>query len=152
MTTTQRKDPLPLFCFKLELNVGTFKAGELFFKSVTGLKFETEVVDYKQGGVNDSTHKLVGATKWPNLVFKKGFTGSSEMLQWRDDWLRSAGTKTRAEGFIIAVTTDFTPKMKWKFTRGWPCKWEGPDFDASKNEVAIESLEIAHEGLEFIQV
>lgn len=150
MTTTERYDPLPVFCFKLTLDLPSgHKFGEMFFKSVSGLKIETEVVDYKEGGINDSTHKLVGATKWPNLVFKRGFTGSPELLQWRDSWLRSAGTKSRLSGTIIAVTTNFTEKMTWTFNRGWPCKWEGPDFDASKNEVAIESLEIAHEGLTF---
>src|SRR5258705_12710606 len=91
-----RKDPLPVFCFKVTISNASGISGDLFFKSVTGLKSETEVVDYKEGGINDSTRRLVGAVKWPNVVLKKGFTGDVELADWREQWLRSAGTKSPA--------------------------------------------------------
>jgi phage tail-like protein len=146
MATTTRKDPLPVFCFKVQLDNLTDNA-EGFFKSVSGLKFETEVVPVSAGGANDTTFQLPGATKWSNLVFKQGFTSSSALMIWRQQWLQ--GTMSRTDGTIIQLDTALKVAAKWKFKRGWPCKWEMSEFDASKSELAIETLEIAHEGLIF---
>lgn len=149
--TTQRRDPLPVFCFRVELKIPDHDPAVAFFKSVSGLKYEAEVVDYRQGGVNVSTSRLVGAVKWPNLVLKRGFSKSYELLAWRESWLndsKSAKLK-RASGSIIQLSSDLKDVCRWKFTRAWPCKWEGPEYDGSKSELAIETLEIAHEGLEF---
>jgi phage tail-like protein len=141
-----RKDPLPVFCFKVTLDIIGGKEGEAFFKSVAGLKYETEVVPVREGGANDTTFQLVGATKWSNLIFKQGFTGSSALLAWREEWMN--GTMQRAGGTIVQLNTALQPVATWKFHRGWPAKWEISELDASKSELAIETLEIAHEGLE----
>jgi phage tail-like protein len=143
-----RKDPLPVFCFKVELNLAGGSGGEAFFKSVSGLRYETEVVPVPEGGVNDTTFQLPGTTKWSNIVLKQGFTGSSDLLKWRQNWLQ--GNMTRIPtGRIIQLDTSMTVKATWTFYRGWPCKWEIGEFDASKSELAIETLEIAHEGISF---
>jgi phage tail-like protein len=146
MATTTRKDPLPVFCFRVQLDNLTDNA-DGFFKSVSGLKFETEVVPVSAGGANDTTFQLPGATKWSNLVFKQGFTNSSALMTWRQQWLQ--GQMTRTDGTILQLDTALKVAAKWKFKRGWPCKWEISEFDASKSELAIETLEIAHEGLIF---
>jgi phage tail-like protein len=147
MATTTRKDPLPVFCFKVELNLGGGGPAAAFFKSVSGLRFETEVVPVREGGVNDTTWQLVGATKWSNLVLKQGFTAASELIKWRQQWLQ--GTMHRVEGTITQLDTAMKNAASWKFSRGWPCKWDIGEFDASKSELAIETLEIAHEGITF---
>jgi phage tail-like protein len=147
VSAADRRDPLPVFCFKVEISVGG-DTGEAFFKSVSGLKYETEVVPVKEGGVNDTTYNLVGSTKWSNIVLKQGFTGNSGLLTWRTQWLN--GTFTRIEtGKIIQLNTALDPVAEWTFYRGWPAKWEISEFDASKSELAIETLEIAHEGLTY---
>src|SRR5689334_18762614 len=135
-----RNDPIPAFCFKVTIGIDGCDAGQAFFKSVAGIKMETEVVEFRAGGVNDSTYKLVGATKWSNIVLKRGFTASQELLDWRKAWLDPNGDKTRATVTIQAVDTKFQDidGACWTFVDGWPCKWEISDFDASKNEVAIE--------------
>jgi phage tail-like protein len=145
-----RFDPLPAFCFQVTLDLPKGNV-ELFFKSVGGLKVETEVVDYRSGGVNDSTFKLLGATKWNNLVLKKGFVGKDkkELLDWRMSWLDRKAALVRAKGRIIQLDTKLGVKGTWSFVEGWPVKWELSELDASKNEVAIETLEIAHHGLTF---
>lgn len=142
-----RKDPLPAFCFKVTITIKGCDAGEAYFKSVSGLSMETEVTDYRAGGVNHSTYKLVGATKWKNLVLKRGFTASPELLDWRTAWLKPSGEKTRATITIEQLDTQLQTKHTWTFHDGWPCKWELSELDAAKNEVAIETLEIAHHGL-----
>ena len=145
----KRKDPLPVFCFKVELRLQGSSGGEAFFKSVSGLNYETEVVPVKEGGVNDTTFQLVGSTKWSNIVLKQGFTGSSDLLRFREDWLTGKSMSRIPAGKIIMLDTAMKAKASWTFYRGWPCKWQMADLDATKSELAIETLEIAHEGLEF---
>ena len=148
VSPADRKDPLPVFCFKVQLNLAGGDTGEAFFKSVGGLKYETEIVPVKEGGVNNTTFNLVGSTKWSNIVLKQGYTGNSALLKWREEWL--GGTYNRiSTGKIIQLNTRLDPIATWTFYRGWPAKWEISEFDASKSELAIETLEIAHEGLEF---
>lgn len=141
-----RKDPLPVFCFKVQWDLG----GEAFFKAVSGLTYETEVVPVKEGGVNDTTFQLPGAMKWANIVLKQGFTHSSHLIKWREEW--TTGKFRRLSGTIIQLDTALKAKARWKFHRGWPTKWSMAEFDASKTELAIETLEIAHEGLTYTKV
>jgi phage tail-like protein len=135
-----RRDPLPVFCFAID--IAGMKA---FFKSVSGLKYETESIPVREGGVNDTTFMLVGATKWSPIVLKNGFTQGSDLLKWRQEWM--SGTMVRRGGVITQFNTARQPMQKWEFVRGWPTKWEIAEFDASKSELAIETLEITHEGL-----
>ena len=148
MSAGTRKDPLPVFCFKVDLNLGGGGGAAAFFKSVTGLKYETETSDVKEGGVNGTTWKLVGATKWSNIVLKRGFTSDSELLSWRDGWM-SGQKMTRVRGTITQLNSKLESVAEWSFEGGWPTKWELSELDASKNEVAIETLEIAHHGLTY---
>ena len=148
MSTAARKDPLPVFCFHVQLpGIGA----EAFFKSVSGLQYEAEVVPVREGGQNLTTFQLPGGVKWSNIVLKMGFTkdsASSGMLKWRKEWTAPRGGK-RIDGTITQLNTALQPKASWTFKRGWPVKWEISEFDAAKNELAIETLEIAHEGLIF---
>jgi phage tail-like protein len=143
--------PLPGFAFKVVLeNVpGLEGNAELYFKSVGGLKYETETVPVVAGGTNFTTYNLVGATKWSNIVLKRGFIKGSSLLALRNSWIYSP-TKQRISGTIVQFDTQMLTQMvSWKFMRGWPAKWEISDFDASKSEMTIETLEIAHDGLMF---
>jgi phage tail-like protein len=162
MSAATRRDPLPVFCFKVQISIEGHKKAEAYFKSVSGLKYESEVVDYKEGGLNTTTHRLVGPIKWPNLVLKHGFTGTGpdaySLLNWRIAWLddkplpMGGQPLKRAHGAIIQLRHDLTEVCQWTFRDGWPCKWEGPEYDGGKNELAIETLEIAHHGLEFTKL
>ena len=146
-SSVTRRDPLPSFCFKVVFQgVGSESDAEAFFRSVSGLKFETEVLDVRAGGVNDSTFRLPGATKWNNITLKRGFSGSSGFMQWRQEWL--SGTCTRASGSIQQLDTQLNVITTWSFQEAWPVKWDGADFDAEKSDAAIETLELAHEGIE----
>ncbi len=142
------KRPLPVFFFKVHFD--SVGVNDIFFKSVSGLRIETEVVDVRAGGVNNSTFRLPGATKWSNLVFKQGFAKDSSLLTWRDEWIQSRGRRTT--GNIQLCDTAGTLKAKWSFVDGWPCKWEISEFDAGKTELAIETLEIVHHGLSIVKV
>jgi phage tail-like protein len=145
----ERNDPLAAFCFSLQIADVVPDDKKAFFKSVSGLKNETEVVPFREGGLNTHTHQLVGPTKWPNLVLKRGFAkGGYELLQWRQQWV-TEGKLKRKQGKVVQYNSAMEAVCHWRFVDGWPCKWEGPDYDAAKTELAIETLEIAHSGLFF---
>lgn len=148
MATTDRRDPLPVFCFLVRIT-GLQDSVESYFKSASGLRYETEVIPVRAGGANDTTFNLVGGMKWSPLVLKQGFTSSSALLKWREKWT-SGAEMTRCSGSIVQLDTALKPQAQWDFVRGWPSKWEMGEFDASKNELAIETLEISHEGLKSV--
>ena len=140
-----RNDPLPVFCFKVTLST---IGAEAFFKSVGGLKYEMETIPVREGGQNMTTFQLIGAAKWSNIVLKRGFTKDSRLIAWREEWL--AGTGQRAPtGTIVLLDTALKPQAEWTFHRAFPVKWEISEFDASKSELAIETLELAHEGISY---
>jgi len=141
-----RKEPLPVFCFKVEISGID---GPSFFKSVSGLKYELETIPVREGGNNYTTYQLVGAAKWSNLILKMGYTHASStagLLKWRDGWLKP-GQGQRRSGTITMLNTALEEQTKWTWSRGLPVKWEISELDASKSELAIETIEIAHEGL-----
>jgi phage tail-like protein len=144
--TGVRNDPLTAFLFGVKISDLTLDHadGTAFFKSVSGLKVEVEVTDYSEGGVTAFTRKVIGVAKWGNLVLKQGFTGDSKLWDWR-------ANPKRVDGTIYAIGPDLKTICRWEFKQGYPVKWEGPDYDASKSDLAIESIEIAHEGLEMFQ-
>jgi phage tail-like protein len=138
-----RNDPLTTFLFGLKIaDLGVdYNDGTAFFRSIGGLKTDTEVTDYQEGGVTAFTRKVIGVTKWSNIVLKQGFTGDRKLWAWRDN-------PRRVNGTIYQLGAELKAICRWEFRNGYPVKWEGPDFDATKNELAIETIEIAHEGLE----
>jgi phage tail-like protein len=141
--------PLPGFAFHVNLyQVGSLETNaHMYFKSVSGLKFETETMPVQAGGSNDRTFNLVGATKWANIVLKRGFAkGGNALLQLRNDWMFRP-TKQRIGGKITQLDTNLQVVTSWTFHRGWPVKWELSDLDASKSEISVETIEIAHDGL-----
>jgi phage tail-like protein len=120
------------------------------FREVGGLDTETEVIEHRvtgKGG-NIVVHKVPGALKWPNLVLKRGITDDRRLHDWRKKIEDGLVEANRKNGTITLYAPDGKVVAKYIFKKGWPCKFKGPGLDASKNELAIEELEIAHEGLE----
>lgn len=113
---------------------------------MSGLESETAVIEYREGGVNTTVHKLPGLTKYANIVLKRGLTRDLSLWNWRKAVVN--GKTDRRSGSIILLDETGNQVLRWHFEAGWPVKWEGPAFNAAANEVAIETLEIAHEGLE----
>ena len=77
---------------------------------------------------------------------KRGITKDLELWNWRKTVLN--GATVRKEGSITLLNESRQPVLRWNFRAGWPIKWEGPSINATENEISIETLEIAHEGLE----
>ncbi|MEP6694976.1 MAG: phage tail protein [Chloroflexota bacterium] len=119
-----------------------------FFRSVSGLKVEVDVVEVREGGENGAPHKIPGRVKYPNLVLKQGFTGPSELQKWA--FRIASGQFEHKNATIVIYDQKRVEVARYTLTNAWPAKWEGPDFDAGSNEVAIETIEIAHEGLRLV--
>ncbi len=143
MPKASRNDPYLRFNFLVEID----GIPPVAFKSVSGLDSETEVVEYRTGNMSGpSSLKLPSLHKFSNITLKRGMTRDLSLWQWYKTVLE--GQTDRRNGVIMLLDESLRPVLRWEFRDGWICKWEGPDLDASANEVAIESIEITHEGLE----
>ena len=139
--TGGRHDPYTSFNFLVEID-GVTVAG---FSECSGISTETDVVEYRDGDDDITVFKLPGLKKFTNIVLKRGFTQEKELWEWRKGVMD--GKTTRANGSIVALDEARQEALRWNFSEGWPSKWEGPTFNASNNEVAIETLEIACESI-----
>lgn len=141
-------DPFCAFHWKLEVSGLTF--GHFF--EVTGLEVQTEVVKYREGGRNENEHHLMGQTTYSNVVFKHGLTDNTTLSDWKakvDSMFGRMGA--RKDGSIILLDQATNELARWNFKRGWPCKWQGPTLTGFNTLITIETLEIAHEGLERVK-
>ncbi len=137
-----QKNPYLTFRFLVEIQ-GLVAAG---FSEVSGLSAETDFDSVEEGGVNEYVHKLPGRTKYPNLVLKRGLVDSTALWNWYHDVV--TGKITRRSGAIILLDSVGDEKWRWNFKDAYPVKWIGPELKADANTVAVETLELAHNGLE----
>ena len=136
-----RRAPFKSFSFLVEIDGVTAAA----FRMVSGLAAEAEVIEYRELGGPRSI-KLPGRLRYPNVTLRRGLTTSRELWDWWET-VRD-GTLQRRTVLIALLDDSGQPVLRWTLREAWPVKWELSELDASKNEVAIESLELAHEGLE----
>ena len=143
MATLTRKDHQAIGFFRVEID----SIDGASFRKCSGLKSETEVFEYQEGGDNETVRKLIGPTKASNVVLTKGFISDPALFEWRDE-LASSGNKkiARRNGAIVAIAADGqTEVARWNFQKAWPVRWEMSEFDASSGQAACETLEIAVE-------
>lgn len=147
MATGDRVDPYRNYNFLVEID-GITQAG--FQECSGGLSSEMDVTEYREGGYSlehgATVHKLPGMTKYSNISLKWGLTDSRELYDWHRNAVK--GAIERKNGSIILMDTEGNEAVRWNFFNGWPSKWQGSDFNAKSSDVAIETLEIAHEGIE----
>jgi phage tail-like protein len=145
-TGSRPDDPLRGFKFKVQID-GITRAG---FREVSGLDAGTDPVDYREGD-EIVIRKLAGLQKFSNLTLKRGITNDQDIWKWRTMVMDGKIKDARKNGQIIAMDDEGKEAAEWTFTNGWPAKWTGPTFNATANEVAIDTLEIAHEGLKRVK-
>ncbi|HWO62786.1 MAG TPA: phage tail protein [Umezawaea sp.] len=116
------------------------------FQEVTGLGGSLEVVNYAEGGRNDSVHQLPLRNTWNRITLKRGVVRDRVLWSWYLTGLADS-LGARRDGAVILLGNEGLPAMAWAFHGGLAAKWSGPDLHGEQNAVAIESLEIAHEGL-----
>lgn len=134
--------PLPGYHFQVEWG-GT----RLGFTEVSGLDIEIQVIEYREGSSPQyAAMKMPGIPKYANITLKRGIVaGDNEFFNWLKTI--SLNQAERRDLTISLLNENHEPAMVWKAKNAFPVKLEGPGLIATGNEVAIESLEVAHEGL-----
>lgn len=142
--------PLPKFHFQLDWG-GT----RIGFTEVSGLDFETEVIEYREGSSPTyNKTKMPGLTKFSNVTLKRGtFLGDFEFFeQWKKTQLFQEGKeKFRRDVTIRLLDEEHQPVISWTLSKAWPSKIQSSDLKADANEVAIETMELVHEGLSIVE-
>jgi phage tail-like protein len=142
-----RDDPYPAYNFEVVVTGITDDGRSVkgSFSEVSGMEAEVDVIEYRNGSEGNTVRKLPGLDKFGNITLKRGIIG--DLALW--NWMVSAmqGNVQRATVTIILLDEQHNEVMRWNFRRAWPCKWTGPALNAKSNVIAIESLEICHEGM-----
>lgn len=142
--------PIPKFHFQVEWGPNL----RMGFTEVSGLDFETEVIEYREG-TNKTYNKTKqpGLTKYADITLKRGtFEGDFDFFkQWKETYFFQEGNRTgsrfRRDITIKLLNENHEPIITWQVLNAWPSKVQSTDLKADANEVAIETMTIVHEGL-----
>lgn len=135
--------PLPKFHFRVE-----WAGANIGFTEVSGLDKSLDVIEYRDGA-SPEYHKIKmpGMQKFSNITLKRGtFKGDNDFYKWMKTV--SLNTIERRDITISLLNENHEPVINWLVKNAWPVKVQSTDLKADGNEVAIETLELAHEGLE----
>lgn len=145
MAMTEFNQPYRNFRFQVEID--GLEAGG--FSEVTGMDKSVDIVEYREGDDVTTPRKLPGLTKYSNITLKWGNSDSMVLFEW----ILGVSDGSAVERKTITITSineAGEPCTSWRLINAWPTKYVAPDFNGLGTEVAIESLEICHEGLERI--
>ena len=138
----QRDNPYPNHNFAVDIGTGD----AIGFSDVDLPSGEIAVIEYREGTDRTSVRKLPGLVKSTNATFKRGITGNLELFEW---WRTARdGQLLRRNVTITLLDEQHQPVLRWLLRDAWPVKLEFRPLNAQANEVAIETLELAHEGFE----
>ena len=141
---TGRNNPFTTGNFLVEIQGITATS----FSEVSGLETSIDVVEYRAGDARLNTEqKLPGLYKASDVTLKRGLTQDTSLWNWINSAM--AGNVFRTPVAIILLDQADNPVLIWKLRNAWPCKWEITEYDASKSELSIETLELAHDGIDF---
>jgi phage tail-like protein len=137
--TGQRVDPFLNFNFRVEIAGLQIAA----FQECSGLESAIDVIEHREGG--GPIRKLPGNAKFTNIVLRRGITVDRELYDLHVRCID--GRIERKSGSIILMDRADQEVARWNFEQAWPARWVGPSLTAEGNDVAIETLELAHEGI-----
>lgn len=141
--TAGRTAPFTIGNFVVE--IGGIPAAS--FTEVSGLEVSIDVVDYRSGDSKlNTSQKLSGIYKVSDVTLKRGLTQDLSLWNWINN--ATAGNVTRTNVVIRLLDQSDNPVLVWTLRNAWPCKWSGPVLSAGSSDVAIETLELCHEGLQ----
>ena len=133
----------PYAKFRYKVEIDGLEAGG--FSEASGFDASIDVIEYREGDMVQTPMKLPGLKKYGNITLKQGVADSMVMYEWM-----IAGVEGEVERKTITITIldeTETATASWQVINAWPAKYTAPDFNALTSEVAIESREIAHEGM-----
>jgi phage tail-like protein len=142
-----RKDPLRNFRFRVEIG-GIAVAG---FSEVVIGPTTTEAIDYREGTDPPHVRKLSGLTKFANITLKRGLTDSLDLYHWYKQVIAGQLATSRRQVAIVIADEAGADHSRFVVSEAWPVKYEPSELNAKGNEVIIETLELANEGIERVQ-
>jgi phage tail-like protein len=143
MPQQQRNDPYRNFNFRVEID-GLQVAG---FSEARLPEGRIQAVAYREGTDSTSAARLLpGRVEHGPVVLRRGLTGDPALFRWWNDVVQ--GNVARRDVSIVLMDEQRRDVARWLIRSAWPTKWTGPDLRGLGNEVAIEELELAHEGIE----
>ncbi|HEY1985479.1 MAG TPA: phage tail protein [Terracidiphilus sp.] len=135
----------PYTCGNFRVEIDGIAASS--FSEVSGLEASIDVVEYRAGDAKlNAEQKLPGLHKYNNITLKRGLTQDTSLWNWINSAM--SGVLNRANVAIILLDQADNPVLTWRVRNAWPCKWSGPVLSAQCSEVAIETLELTHEGID----
>jgi phage tail-like protein len=134
----------PVSAFHFQVEWGGTRIG---FTEVSGLTVELQSIDYREGSaLEHQVTKMPGIPQYSNITLKRGvYRSDNEFFQWLNTV--KMNNIERRDITISLLNEEHEPVMVWKVKDAWPCKVEGPSLNSTGNEVAVESIELCHEGL-----
>ena len=115
------------------------------FSECQGVEGSMKVEDYLEGGNNGTVLKFPGRISWTNVILKRGVATNTSLWDWFYKYAQGRGK--RRDGVIVLLSNMMLPNNIWYFRNGLPMKYSGPQLNATQSVVAIEAIEIAHEGI-----
>jgi phage tail-like protein len=134
----------PATAFKFWVEIENIVVAE--FKECSGLRMERDYEKIEEGGANDRLTFLPGRNKYSNIVLKYGIDHDQSLWNWYQEGIYDGRVK-RISFSILVRNTEGDIQRRWNVLKGFPVKWEGPSLNVETNQVAVETLEIAHHGL-----
>jgi phage tail-like protein len=147
MPQAQRRDGIPSHRFYVDID----SIEEGYFTECSGLTTEVEVKTYEEGGLNEYVHKLPGRVKYSNITLRRGLGYSGDAWRrWCTDIFKADGKAISRKGLTIRLCdSEGKTAGSWQVQGAFPVKWTGPEFKADGTNIAIETLEIAHNGFSY---
>ncbi|HXU34214.1 MAG TPA: phage tail protein [Thermoanaerobaculia bacterium] len=147
MPAVFREDPYGGFNFEVIVkgvsDDGTAVRGS--FAEASGLDAEVKPIDYRNGSEDIRVRKLPGLKSFPVVKLVRGQTGDLGFWNWIVEAMN--GLVHRTDASVVLLDENRNEVMRWNLVRAWPCKSSGPGLNAKNSEIAMETLEICHEGL-----
>ncbi len=138
----EKKDPLRNFRFLVEIDGITQGS----FSEATIPDSTQDPIEYREGDDSPTARKIPGLIKYGNVTLKWGITDSMDLYNWRK-LVEDGKTKdARKNMAIVLLDEEGKPSARWEFSKAWPNKYDAPDLNAKGTDIAIETLEIVHEG------
>ncbi len=132
------------FFFNVEfIGLDELTDNDIRFQEVSGINAEISTEELKEGGENRFVHKLPRPAKYNNLVLKRGMLTDSGLI----DWFKNAVENFEFKPITIKVTLldkEGAPLSSWNFVNAYPVKWNVSSFDAKKNEIVVDTIEIVY--------
>jgi phage tail-like protein len=138
----ERKDPLRNFRFLVEID-GISQGS---FSEATIPDISQDPIEYREGNESPTMRKIPGLVKYGNVTLKWGITDSMDLYNWRKLVEQGKTKDARKNMAIVLLDEEGNPSARWEFSQAWPSKYDAPDLNAKGTDIAIETLEIVHEG------